>query len=66
MEIKQLIVLATVAMMIVMAAKIGLAQIAEVIQRLGRGGPPPTHPLPGNDSVMLLRRRSKKRFCDFS
>ena len=37
--------------------KVGLA-----IQELGRGGPrPPSHPLPGDDSKILNRRRSRPR-----
>jgi len=25
-----------------------------------RGGPPPTHPMPANDGVIVLRRRRKQ------
>lgn len=41
------------------------AQIAALFRQLveelnnWRGGPPPTHPLPGDDGVILLRSRPK-------
>ncbi len=60
MDLRQLAVF--VAAIIVPGAALALywRQILEAIENLGGGGPrTPSHPLPGNDGVIVLRKRRR-------
>jgi Sec-independent protein translocase protein TatA len=65
MGIPEVIVLSALVMLIIGGHKIeklghGLAEgIQNFKDALGGGPQPPTHPLPGNDSAILNRRRSR-------
>jgi hypothetical protein len=55
-ELIQLAAVGSAAGLVICYAK----EIAEALARFRGGGPrPPTHPLPGNDAVLVLRRRTK-------
>jgi len=61
-ETRELITLALVA---IGACLIGLSwrQIVEAVEQFRGGGPrPPTHPLPGDDGVIVRRKRRQASF----
>jgi hypothetical protein len=65
MGIPEIILLAALAMLL-MGVQIGRLgqELSEGLQNfkdaLGGGPQPPTHPLPGDDSVIVNRRRSRR------
>lgn len=49
------------AVMIAIGLMVFSSRIRQILESLNnwRGGPPPTHPVPANDGVLVLRRRAR-------
>jgi hypothetical protein len=58
------IVVVAAAVLVVMGLAGNLRELGRQLEEAlnnWRGGPPPTHPMPADDGVIVLRRRPKTR-----